>query len=428
MKSLYRTILLWFILLLAASIAIILFASPMLMLRFSPRGGPIDRMNGVFFRQAREAFDQRGPTGLRAYLATLEAQLPARYLLVDPQGRDLVTGEDHHALLVSTTSGRVPEVRGRFARSYSDHGLYFITLVRPDGSRDGNPLYVLLVATVIAVLCWLFATRLASPVRSLARTVERFGGGDISARSTIQRKDEIGDLARSFNQMAERITALVTSERRLLQDVSHELQSPLARMAVAAKLTRTAADRDAAAARMQKEITRLSEMVSGLLDITRAEGDPVALRRDSIDLRELVNDVVADCEWEAGEKQCPLRLALDEATVRGNEELLRRAIENVLRNAVRYSPAGEPLEVSLRLVNTEAELIVRDHGPGVPSEALEKIFVPFYRVETARERDAGGTGLGLSLAQRAVLLHQGTIRAENASPGLRVVLRLHTSQ
>ena len=95
---------------------------------------------------------------------------------------------------------------------------------------------------------------------------------------------------------------------------------------------------------------------------------------------------------------------------------------------MRYSPAGEPVDVSLRLVNSEAELAVRDHGPGVPAEALEKIFVPFYRVETARERDDGGTGLGLSLAQRAVLLHQGIIRAENASPGLRVVMRLHTSQ
>ncbi len=428
MKSLYRTILLWFILLLAASIAIILFASPMFMLRFSPRGGPIDRMNAVFFRQARDAFEQGGQTGLRAYLASLEAQLPARYLLIDAQGRDLATGEDHRALIESTNSGRVPEVRGRFARSYSDKGFHFISLVRPDGSREGNPIYVLLVATVIAVLCWLFATRLASPVRSLALTMEKFGAGDISARSTIQRKDEIGDLARSFNQMAERITALLTSERRLLQDVSHELQSPLARMAVAAKLTRTAADRDAASARLMKEITRLSEMVSGLLDITRAEGDPATLRRDPIDLRELVGDIVADCEWEADEKHCALRFVFEDATVCGNEDLLRRAIENVLRNAVRYSPPGEPVDVSLRLVNTEAEVIVRDHGPGVPAEALEKIFVPFYRVETAREREAGGTGLGLSLAQRAVLLHQGTIRAENTSPGLRVVMRLHTSQ
>lgn len=139
-----------------------------------------------------------------------------------------------------------------------------------------------------------------------------------------------------------------------------------------------------------------------------------------------MGDIVADCEWEAGEKQCTLRLMLDEATVCGNEELLRRAIENVLRNVVRYSPSGEPVDVSLRVVNNEAEVIVRDQGPGVPAEALERIFVPFYRVESARERGAGGTGLGLSLAQRAVLLHQGTIRAENASPGLRVVIRLHT--
>lgn len=428
MKSLYRTILLWFILLLAASMAIILFASPMIVLRFSPRGGPIDRMNAVFFRQAREAFEQGGQPGLRAYLGSLEAQLPARYLLVDSQGRDLASGEDHRDLLQRATSGQVAEVKGRLVRSYSASGLYFISLIRPDGSREGNLLFVLLVAAVIAVLCWLFATRLASPVLSLAHTMERFGAGDISVRSGIQRKDEIGDLARSFNQMAERITALLASERRLLHDVSHELQSPLARMAVAARLTRTATDRDAAAARLQKEIIRLAEMVSGLLDITCAEGDPAALRRDPVDLRELVTDIVADCEWEAGEKQCALRSILDDATVPGSEELLRRAIENVLRNAVRYSPVGEPVDVSLRLVNTVIEVVVCDRGPGVPDEALEKIFMPFYRVESARERSTGGTGLGLSLAQRAVLLHQGTIQAENANPGLRVVIRLHASQ
>ncbi len=426
MRSLYQTILLWFVLLLAASMAIVLFASPMIVPSFSPRGGLIDRMNAVFFRQAREAFEQGGATRLSAYLANLESQLPVRHLLVDARGRDLATGEDHHSLLASATS--VFPVKGQFARLYSEGKFQFVALARPGDVREGNPLFILLLTTVIASLCWLFATRLASPVRSLARTAEQFGAGDISARSKIQRKDEIGDLARSFNQMAERITALVTSERRLLQDVSHELQSPLARMAVAAKLTRTAADRDAAAARLQTEIARVSEMVSGLLDITRAEGDPAALRRDPVDLRELVSEIIAGCEWEASEKRCVLQPDLDEAMVCGNEELLRRAIENVLRNAVRYSPADDPVDVSLRLMKTEAEVVVRDRGPGVPTEALEKIFLPFYRVEAARERQTGGTGLGLSLAQRAVLLHQGTIRAENAGPGLRVVIRLYSSQ
>ena len=425
MKSLYQTILLWFVLLLAASLAIILFASPMISTRFSPRGGLIDRMNAVFFRQALEAFDQGGASRLSAYLAKIESQLPIRYLLVDASGRNLATGEDHRSLIASATA--VFPVKGQFARLYSERGFQFVALARPGDVREGNPIFLLLLTAVIALLCWLFATRLASPVLSLARSMELFGAGDISSRSTIQRKDEIGALARSFNQMAERITALVTSERRLLQDVSHELQSPLARMAVAAKLTRTAEDRDAAAARLQTEIARISEMVSGLLDITRAEGDPSALRRDPVDLRELVSEIVAGCEWEASEKRCDLRLALDDAMVCGNEELLRRAIENVLRNAVRYSPAGDPVDVSLRLRNTEIEIVVRDRGPGVPADDLEKIFLPFYRVEAARERQSGGTGLGLSLAQRAVLLHQGTIHAENASPGLQVVIRLYSS-
>ncbi len=428
MSSLYRTILLWFVLLLAASAAIVLLASPMFVLRFSPRGGPIDRMNAVFFRQARQAYAQDGAAGLDGFLRGLESQLPARYLLVDAKGRDLVTGEDQSAPLQIATSDRFPVVQGRLARAYSNGEFHFITLVQPDGAGKGGPWTLLLVAVIISVLCWLFATQLVSPVRSLAQTMDQFGRGDISARSSIQRRDEIGGLAKSFNQMAERITALVTAERQLLQDVSHELQSPLARLAVAAKLTCSAPDREAAAARLQKEILRLSEMVSGLLDITRAEGDPAAFCRDPIDLRELLIDVVGGCEWEAGERQITMRPSLEDLTVYGNEELLRRAVENVIRNAVRFSPEGGFVDVALRRIDEECEVEIRDHGPGVPPEALEKIFLPFYRVETARERDPGGTGLGLSLARRAVLLHHGTIRAENVQPGLRIVMRIPTSQ
>jgi two-component system sensor histidine kinase CpxA len=123
-----------------------------------------------------------------------------------------------------------------------------------------------------------------------------------------------------------------------------------------------------------------------------------------------------------------MRPSLEDLTVYGNEELLRRAVENVIRNAVRFSPEGGFVDVALRRINEECEVEIRDHGPGVPPEALEKIFLPFYRVETARERDPGGTGLGLSLARRAVLIHHGTIRAENVQPGLRIVMRIPTSQ
>ncbi len=429
MKTLYRSIFAWFFLLLVVSLGMILLASPNVLLRFSASGGPLDRMNLVFLKQARDQLSTAGPTGLRSYLGSLEAQLPAIYYLVDASGRDLLTGEDRKGLLEKASDNFVvPREQGRFVRAYTNDGMSLIALIRPERSSESRGPFMLLLVAVMGILCWLFARNLASPVRSLALTVERFGRGDIEARSSIRRKDEIGDLARSFNQMADRIALLVRAERRLLQDVSHELQSPLARLAVAAKLTLTATDRDHAAARLQKEIVRLSEMVSGLLDITRAEGDLTSQARDPIDLRALVADVVADCEWEAGEKQCEIQASLCPATISGDAGLLRQAIENVLRNAVYYSPASSKIEVALQLHDGMVSISIRDQGPGVPPDSLERIFVPFYRVETSRDSSRGGTGLGLSLAQRAVLLHQGRIEAENANPGLRVSIHLYTSQ
>ncbi|MBS1829547.1 MAG: HAMP domain-containing protein [Acidobacteria bacterium] len=419
MKSLYRTILLWFVLLLAVSGALMMFASPMFLFRLSGKGGPVERMNMVFLGQAREAL---GRGELDAYLRGLEAQLPARYFLLDDNGRDLVTGADRSLLLRMASRGIwVPRKNGLLLRMFSKDGYHLLSMIRPDGGVEGGAPYALLLALSTAVLCWLFAARLAAPVRALARTMERFGRGDLEARSTIARKDEIGDLARSFNQMAERIASLMAAERRLLQEISHELQSPLARLAVAAKLTRTAEDRETAAARVQKEVERMSAMVAALLDLARAEGDSGARRRERLRLDELLREIVADCEWEAGEHGCTVRATLAEVSVDGDEELLRRALENVLRNAVRHSPEHGEVEVLLRVVGSEAEVVVRDHGPGVPAEALEKIFAPFYRIGEA------GTGLGLSLARRAVMLHQGRIAAENAAPGLRVRIWLHTS-
>ncbi|MFN7937048.1 MAG: ATP-binding protein [Bryobacteraceae bacterium] len=419
MKSLYRTILLWFVLLLAVSGALMTFASPVFLFRLSGKGGPVERMNMVFLGQAREAL-ARGALG--PYLQGLEAQLPARYFLLDDNGRDLVTGADRSLLLRMASRGIwVPRKNGLLLRMFSKDGYHLLSMIRPDGNVEGGAPYALLLALSTAVLCWLFAARLAAPVRALAKTMERFGKGDLEARSAIARQDEIGDLARSFNQMAERIASLMAAERRLLQEISHELQSPLARLAVAAKLTRTAEDRETAAARVQKEVERMSAMVSALLDLARAEGDAGTQRRERLRLDELLREIVADCEWEAGERRCTVKAAMDEVTVDGDEELLHRALENVMRNALRHSPEGGEVEVSLRAVGSEAEVVVRDHGPGVPEESLEKIFAPFYRIGEA------GTGLGLSLARRAVMLHQGRITAENAMPGLRVRIWLHTS-
>jgi two-component system sensor histidine kinase CpxA len=275
------------------------------------------------------------------------------------------------------------------------------------------------------LLCYWLAYHLTSPVRALQKAVERFGAGDLTSRVGSTRRDELGQLARTFDRMAGRIETLLAAERRLLLDISHELRSPLARLGVAVELARSGENLDANLNRIQKESDRLNSLVGQLLQVTRAEGDPNSLRRDPIRLDDLVAQLVEDAQIEASAHGCELRYDHHEPlTVEGDPELLRRAVENVIRNAIRYSPPREPVEVSLARRNGHAIVDIRDHGPGVPEESLSRIFDAFYRVDSDRNRVSGGIGLGLSIARRAVQLHKGAIRARNAQPGLEVELEL----
>jgi two-component system sensor histidine kinase CpxA len=255
--------------------------------------------------------------------------------------------------------------------------------------------------------------------------VDRFGAGDLSVRVNSSRKDEIGEVGRAFDRMAERIGTLLTAERRLLQDISHELRSPLARLSFAAELARTADDRDAAIARMNKEIARLTDLVGGLIQVTRAEGDPAANSSESLRLDQLLGEVIEDCQVEADARGCRIAFAgSGELTMHGDREILRRAIENVIRNAIRYTPADTSVDVQLDATADVARIRVRDYGPGVPPEALPKIFQPFFRVDDSRYTATGGVGLGLAIASRAIGLHHGKLWAENTAPGLRVWIEL----
>jgi two-component system sensor histidine kinase CpxA len=277
----------------------------------------------------------------------------------------------------------------------------------------------------MAVLCYVLAVHLASPLRGLRRILERFGRGELTIRYHLSRHDEIGDLARAFNRMADQIATLLSAERRLLQDVSHELRSPLARLGFALELARTSPDREASLGRIRKEADRLNHLVDELLQLTRAEGDPAARNLQEVHLEELVRELVADCALEAEAKGCRIVLRDGhDALAMGERELLRRSCENVLRNAIRHAPSGTQILVELSTREDSATIAIRDYGPGVPPESLTEIFKPFYRVDNDRDRSSGGMGLGLAIARRAVELHQGRISARNANPGLDVAIEL----
>jgi two-component system sensor histidine kinase CpxA len=202
------------------------------------------------------------------------------------------------------------------------------------------------------------------------------------------------------------------------------LRSPLARLGVAVELARSGEDREHMLDRIQKEADRLNELVGELLQVTRVEADPSMQKTDSVHLDELLADLVYDSLLEAKAKDCTLLLkAPASAMVSGDEELIRRALENVIRNAIRYAPRGTAVDIELAKSADAAVVSVRDYGPGVPDEALTRIFDPFYRVDSDRNRASGGLGLGLAIARRSVQLHKGELTAQNARPGLLVTIQ-----
>jgi two-component system sensor histidine kinase CpxA len=384
--------------------------------------------------EARTAYETGGRPELEAYLDTLHRSYDAQGILADEKGRDVLTGEDRSNLVRRARLGAprftlyrfIPVGVATLARA-SDDGRYWFFFIVPRSSLAPSfltPEHLFFLAAAV-LLCYWLALHLTSPVRALQKAVERFGGGDFTARVGSTRRDELGQLANTFDRMAGRIETLLAAERRLLLDISHELRSPLARLGVAVELARSGENLDAALNRIQKESDRLNALLNLLLQVTRAEGDPDTLRHQPVRLDHLLRELVAVSSLEAESRGSAVRLAGAPAvTVEGDPELLRRAIENVIRNAIRHAPESTAVEASLEAADGRATVRIRDYGPGVPEEALPRIFDAFYRVETDRDRASGGAGLGLSIARRAVELHKGTIRARNAEPGLAVEIDL----
>ena len=427
MRSLFTKILLWFVATTFLTSLGVAITSAIVFENAEPRRPPFPFFMTRQLNEARAAYETGGAAALGATLQRLRHMDRSDVYFTDASGRDLLTGADRASLLPGTRRFLLSIFRRRPLAHPSDDGKYFLILAGP--RRPGVFWFLrtqhLWVLGLAVLLCYALAYHLSSTVRQLQRSVDRFGHGDFSARAGSTRGDELGQLARTFDQMADRIEGLLTSERRLLLDISHELRSPLARLSVAVELARSDRDPSATLDRIQREADRLNELIGGLLEVTRAEVDPSSQHREPVQLNSLVSQVAEDCRIEATAKDCSLRVArLEEAELDGDAELLRRAVENVLRNAIRYAPSNTTIEMSLEHAPGGVAIAIRDQGPGVPEDALKHIFDPFYRVDTARVRSSGGAGLGLSIARRAVELHGGTLKARNAQPGLEVTIRL----
>jgi two-component system sensor histidine kinase CpxA len=429
MKSLFTKILVWF----WATLAVTIIGSGLitnLILNSSERQPPFPRFTEFQLLEARHAYEQGGKAGLAEFMQRFHQVFEGRAILADASGRDLLTGQVRPDLVEHARDRQMYRItaRGRvlLLRAAGDGRYWFFHLVpRPQPANWFlMPQHLWMIGAAV-LFCYLLAYHLTKPLRNLEKAVSRFGQGDLTARAHSTRGDELGQLARTFDQMAARIETLLAAERRLLLDISHELRSPLARLGVAVELARSGDDTEAALNRIQKESDRLNSLVGQLLQVTRVEGDPGLLRPVPVRLDEMVAELVDDSRIEAEARGCALELKSTEpVTVDGDPELLRRAVENLIRNAIRYAPPATSVEVTIGCTSGTCRVAVRDYGPGVPEEALARIFDPFYRVETDRNRVSGGVGLGLSIARRAVVLHKGRLTARNMRPGLAVEMEL----
>ena len=285
---------------------------------------------------------------------------------------------------------------------------------------------LLVVLIVSSIACYLLSRYMTRPIIELREAAKRLASGDLAARvapAVGARGDEIGELARDFDVMAERVEALLTSQRQLLGNISHELRSPLSRISVALELAgrHSTPEAERYLGRIEVEAERLNELIGRLLAFTRLESG-LNIKKEPFDLAGILSEVAADADFEGQSSGKTVRVVQSEqCIVSGVRELIYSAIENVVRNAVRYTAEGTEVEIALRCIREGAAHLalmeVRDHGPGVPENDLRKLFRPFYRVGEGRERQTGGTGLGLAITERAILLHGGSVKAVNVPDG-----------
>jgi two-component system sensor histidine kinase CpxA len=397
---------------------------------FTQLGSKFNALANFECEAAASAYESGGPEKLESAMQGHEVQSGVRAYLFDSAGHNLGGGPDRASLLsvkpfylraLSRLRGqRIGDVDVRMVPQTSKYQCA-VTSDLEQRAFYGNRAVRLLA--FLATLCYGVAGYVTLRLRRLEAAIRSFGAGKLEIRLPSNSRDPIRRLSQAFNQMASQVETLVDAHKRLCIDVSHELRSPLTRLRLAIGLARSGTH--GALEQIELEAVRLNELVDQLLDVARAEVDPTAFRREMIDMESLLTEVVDDYTIEANERGCELDLRFDQpGSVLGDPELLRRAVENPLRNAIRHSPAGSPVEIACDGNADLAVISIRDLGPGVPDSDLHEIFKPFYRVEADRDRDTGGSGLGLAIVERAVGLHRGSVRAKNFTPGLKIEIRL----
>jgi two-component system, OmpR family, sensor histidine kinase CpxA len=447
MKSLFLRIFLSFWIAQALFVVLAILVT----ITFRPRASTWEALRTTVLNDAVNAYEEGGQEQLKEYFDNLDATQHVRGYLFDEHGTELAGHPaPDWAIRVAIGGPRsprdgflfpAPPVQRDSRASFDGKHQYTVVLGLPPGPRvfispRGVPFTGLIIGVITSgLVCYLLAWYLTKPIVRLRAAARQLAAGDLTTRTgdfAGKRRDEVAGLMRDFDAMAERLETLLKAQSRLLNDISHELRSPLARLNVALGLARqrTSIENADMLDRIELEASRLNELIGRILTLARLEDGEQLVAQTPVPLDELVASVTEDAEFEAQSRNCHVNASIPEGDwkVRGNASLLNSAIENVVRNAVRYTQEGSSVKIELTSDNrsgNEALLRVSDSGPGVPGDALEKLFQPFYRLDEARGRQTGGVGLGLAITERAVRFHGGKVRAFNREGGgLTVEIRL----
>jgi len=394
-----------------------------------------------------QAYESGGEEVARRFAHGVRDSQHARLYLFDEQDRELL-GHSPPEWIMRVQRGQVRTAESWLGRlrpiqflrpsmtTSEGHRYNMVIELPPEPHGVFGPHGVPGLGILIAVLssgfvCFVLARYLTSPIVQLRVATQKLAAGDLTARAgspQSRRHDEIAELMRDFDRMAGRLQDLVNSRARLLTDISHELRSPLARLNVALELARQRAGPEVGSAldRIDRESNRVNELIQRLLTISRLEAAE-SIEKLPVDLQYIIQEIARDAAFEAQTRHCQVETIFGETcVVVGSPSLLHSAIENVVRNAIRYTSEGSCVQVRLQRgqgAGEEAVVRVTDDGPGVPEDSLEKLFHPFYRIDDARGRHTGGVGLGLAITERAVRLHGGSVKAAN-SPGGGLVVEI----
>lgn len=396
-----------------------------------PEMRAVRRIAELQIASAASVLSSGGPAAL--------AEMMAGWPSADRQFFTVTPQDAPDNLAAQPVDGPFPDVMVRRVKSADDRWYalrYDVKALRAD-SRLGSQRKFLNIPEPMVILAGaagllfslLLAWNLTRPMRQLSLGFARVSSGDLSVRlfpNMRRRHDELSEVAKNFDEMVERLSVLVRAREELLHDISHELRSPLARLQLATGLARQMPENVSASLdRIDAEAQRLDKMIGELLTLSRAEHDAMP-DEQYFDLTGLIEAVVTDVRYEAQIPGVEIGLDIDrqqDYTVRGNAELIRRGLENVLRNALRFSHAGQRVQVTLWREAQWLSIRISDQGPGVDEEKLSSIFDPFVRVNSPLM--GKGYGLGLAIVRKVMLAHHGEVQAVNGEQGgLTLTLRL----